>query len=76
MSNDLPLSLPSPCVAVCVLDPASGFCKGCFRTVEEIGGWLMMSNAERIATLDRLKERRAAAGLPTRRRNRRRGRQP
>jgi len=40
----------SPCNKVCVLDPVSGFCIGCGRTGEEIGGWLAMTAAER-ATL-------------------------
>lgn len=30
---------PSPCTSVCVMDPGSGWCKGCFRTLQEIGGW-------------------------------------
>ncbi len=27
---------PSPCIAVCRLDEATGFCEGCFRTIDEI----------------------------------------
>lgn len=52
---------PSPCVSICVLDPASGFCRGCFRTIQEIAGWTMMTRAERLAVLDRLPDRRAAS---------------
>ena len=29
----------SPCVGICRLDEATGFCVGCARTGEEIGGW-------------------------------------
>lgn len=54
--------IPSPCIAVCQLDPKSGLCLGCFRTTEEIGVWMTASNAERLAILDRLKQRRRAAG--------------
>ncbi len=54
--------IPSPCVAVCQLDPESGLCLGCFRTTEEIGAWMTASSAERLAILDRLKQRRRAAG--------------
>jgi uncharacterized protein len=39
----------SPCVKVCVLDPAHGICLGCGRTMAEIGGWLRMSDDQRIA---------------------------
>ena len=36
--------LPSPCISVCRMDAASGFCEGCMRTLEEIGAWGMMDN--------------------------------
>lgn len=52
---------PSPCVAVCQLDPASGYCRGCYRTIQEIAAWTMMSKAERLAVLARLPARRAAS---------------
>jgi predicted Fe-S protein YdhL (DUF1289 family) len=48
----------SPCIAVCILDPRTGWCKGCYRTIGEIAGWLEMSEGER---------RRVAAALPARR---------
>lgn len=38
-------SLPSPCVAVCRLDEGSGWCKGCFRSADEIRAWVMASPA-------------------------------
>lgn len=47
----------SPCVTVCVVDPVTGFCIGCGRTIEEIAGWLGMSSAERIAVKNKLAER-------------------
>ncbi|WP_020179097.1 DUF1289 domain-containing protein [Methylopila sp. M107] len=46
--------IKSPCVQVCVVDPANGWCEGCYRTLAEIGGWMRYSDAERdrvIATL-------------------------
>jgi predicted Fe-S protein YdhL (DUF1289 family) len=49
--------LPSPCNKVCVLDPATGFCRGCGRTGEEIGAWIAMSEAEQAALLARLPDR-------------------
>lgn len=65
--------LPSPCVSVCELDSATGFCKGCWRTIDEIGQWSALDNPGKIAVLERLRERRRAAGLAGARRvNRRR----
>jgi len=58
---DLP-EIPSPCIAVCRLDPATDLCLGCFRTVDEIARWPRADNAERLAILDDLKARRRAAG--------------
>tara|TARA_B100001939_G_C16396900_1_gene386531 strand:+ start:64 stop:231 length:168 start_codon:yes stop_codon:yes gene_type:complete len=31
--------IESPCIQVCVMDPDSGFCFGCGRTMEEIEKW-------------------------------------
>ena len=56
-----PPAVPSPCVAICVLDPNTGYCKGCYRTIEEIGGWMLMSNVDKRACLSRLAERRREA---------------
>jgi len=49
---------PSPCIAVCQLDEATGFCAGCFRTIDEIRDWIIMLPDERQAVLQRLAERR------------------
>ncbi len=32
-------TVPSPCVSVCQMDAATGWCQGCLRTLEEIGQW-------------------------------------
>lgn len=53
----------SPCVKVCVMDDATGLCRGCLRTLREIAGWSTMSPAEKRAVLARLEARRAAADL-------------
>jgi acyl dehydratase len=29
----------SPCIDVCRMNPSTGFCDGCFRTIDEIAGW-------------------------------------
>jgi predicted Fe-S protein YdhL (DUF1289 family) len=39
--------IASPCVKTCTLDPRSGRCLGCGRTVDEIARWSAMDTAER-----------------------------
>ncbi|XDD46239.1 DUF1289 domain-containing protein [Leptospira sp. WS39.C2] len=41
------MSRNSPCTKVCMMDPESGLCAGCFRTIEEIGKWSSMTEAEK-----------------------------
>lgn len=48
---------PSPCTQVCRLDRVTGWCEGCGRTIEEIGGWTAASDAEKHAILARLPAR-------------------
>ena len=47
----------SPCIGVCIIDPASGFCLGCARTIPEIAGWLDCSAEEKHRILAVLAER-------------------
>lgn len=49
--------MESPCVKICTYDPASGLCGGCGRTLEEIGGWFSMTDAQRRAVMEKLPER-------------------
>jgi predicted Fe-S protein YdhL (DUF1289 family) len=55
----------SPCIAVCQIDPATGYCRGCRRTIEEIAGWLAMSADERRRVLAAVAKRRADDPPPT-----------
>ena len=45
----------SPCVMICTLDDDER-CLGCGRTLEQIGGWALMSKAEQWAVIDELKD--------------------
>jgi predicted Fe-S protein YdhL (DUF1289 family) len=47
----------TPCVNICLLDPATGACLGCGRTLAEIAGWASMSDAERRAVMAALPAR-------------------
>jgi uncharacterized protein len=33
------VGMESPCIKVCVIDPVTGFCEGCARTLKEIAQW-------------------------------------
>lgn len=41
----------SPCIKVCEMNYLTGLCKGCFRTLEQIGRWSSMSNIEKLNVL-------------------------
>ena len=53
---------PSPCVSVCQMDPFTGYCMGCLRTIDEIRDWIISTPVEREAILARIAERRERAG--------------
>jgi predicted Fe-S protein YdhL (DUF1289 family) len=50
---------PSPCVGICLMDPATRLCRGCLRRVEEIAAWYGASVAEKRDILARIAARRA-----------------
>jgi uncharacterized protein len=50
--------IESPCNRVCTLDPASGLCLGCGRSLAEIARWPQMSDAERAQLIAELGDRR------------------
>tara|TARA_B100000965_G_C19163333_1_gene571293 strand:+ start:257 stop:424 length:168 start_codon:yes stop_codon:yes gene_type:complete len=33
------MSIPSPCMKICIFDQESGFCIGCSRTADEVLKW-------------------------------------
>ncbi|MEO5373108.1 MAG: DUF1289 domain-containing protein [Alphaproteobacteria bacterium] len=50
--------LETPCTGVCRLDDGTGWCVGCFRTIDEIAHWSSKSLEERRAVLARTTGRR------------------
>jgi len=44
-------------VKLCVIDPVSGLCRGCRRTLDEIAAWGSMSERERRAVMAALPAR-------------------
>ncbi|MCM2479693.1 DUF1289 domain-containing protein [Serpentinimonas maccroryi] len=49
--------VPSPCVGVCRMDAASGYCLGCWRTLDEIAHWSAASADEQRACWRRIEGR-------------------
>jgi uncharacterized protein len=49
--------IKTPCIKVCAVDAATGWCLGCGRSLPEIGGWIRFTPDERAAVM---------AGLPIR----------
>jgi uncharacterized protein len=47
----------TPCIAVCQIDPKTGFCMGCYRTLKEIAQWGKFSEDERVNLLPELERR-------------------
>lgn len=57
--------MESPCVNVCLIDKATGYCTGCKRTLAEIAGWSRLTDAERRRIMGLLPHRgRPAATAP------------
>jgi predicted Fe-S protein YdhL (DUF1289 family) len=47
-----------------MIDPKTGLCFGCGRTLPEIARWHRIDSAERLAIMAALPDRMAEAGLP------------
>jgi uncharacterized protein len=52
--------LASPCNSVCRMSPSTGFCEGCFRTINEIVAWGQLAEAEKAAIWRELANRKSA----------------
>ena len=57
-------AVASPCINVCRMDDASGYCEGCWRTLDEIALWSQLDDADQHAVLEQVDQRRAAAPDP------------
>ena len=49
--------IESPCNKVCVINETTGLCRGCYRTLDEIASWGMMSDEETQDVIGKLAER-------------------
>jgi predicted Fe-S protein YdhL (DUF1289 family) len=57
MTNETEQEIESPCIGVCAMDETTGYCLGCYRTIDEIKTWWDKTNAEKIALLQTLEAR-------------------
>jgi hypothetical protein len=53
--------LETPCIDVCEINPATGLCAGCKRSLDEIAAWASLSSAERRRIMAELGTRDASA---------------
>jgi predicted Fe-S protein YdhL (DUF1289 family) len=56
----------SPCTKVCAIEPMSGLCLGCGRTLVEIEQWLVFTTSERAEVMAKLPKRLAGLRGPDR----------
>ena len=52
--------VPSPCVNICRMDDATGWCEGCQRTLAEIAAWGGLDDTAKLAVWQALPARREA----------------
>lgn len=50
-------AIASPCIKVCAVEPQSGICLGCYRTLPEIAGWGRMTAQAREEVMAELPSR-------------------
>jgi predicted Fe-S protein YdhL (DUF1289 family) len=51
--------VPSPCLSVCRMDAATGWCEGCLRTLDEIAAWSRLDDDGKRGVWAELGERAA-----------------
>ncbi|MBU3537553.1 DUF1289 domain-containing protein [Polynucleobacter sp. UK-Gri1-W3] len=52
---------PSPCINWCDINPENGYCRGCYRTLNEIADWSELTNPEKLEVLAELPSRKPQA---------------
>jgi uncharacterized protein len=51
------MAIETPCNKVCAVDPVTGLCIGCGRTLDEIASWLAFSAEQRARIMAELPRR-------------------
>ena len=60
-----PMAMSTPCIGVCTIEPRSGLCLGCGRTLPEVARWGRISEEERLAIMTTLSARLAKLDAAT-----------
>jgi predicted Fe-S protein YdhL (DUF1289 family) len=55
--------VPSPCISLCRMVPATGLCEGCLRTIDEIVAWGAADDAYKRAVWQAIHRREADIGF-------------
>jgi prolyl-tRNA editing enzyme YbaK/EbsC (Cys-tRNA(Pro) deacylase)/predicted Fe-S protein YdhL (DUF1289 family) len=50
-------NVPSPCISVCRMGPQTGWCEGCYRSLDEIGQWSRLDDAAKREVWARIEAR-------------------
>jgi len=56
--------IESPCNKVCVINEATGLCRGCYRTLDEISRWASYTSEQKFELLEELARRKARQPFP------------
>lgn len=52
-------AIRSPCIGVCSMDDLTGFCQGCYRTIDEIKNWWEMDKQQQKEIINKAAQREA-----------------
>ena len=55
--------VPSPCISLCEMVPATGLCRGCMRTIDEIIAWSSASDEFKRAVWAEIRRREETIGF-------------
>lgn len=50
-------AMETPCIKICRIEPASGLCIGCWRSIDEIMRWTRMTDDQRRRVMQDLPNR-------------------
>ncbi|HNV87826.1 MAG TPA: DUF1289 domain-containing protein [Methylotenera sp.] len=53
------VEIQSPCIGVCSMNETTGFCHGCYRTIEEIQQWWDLDHQQKQEVVLKVSEREA-----------------
>ncbi len=54
-------TVPSPCIGVCTMSSATGWCEGCWRTLDELRLWSQCDDAGKRAIWQQIERRQGLA---------------